>query len=103
LLCRVWFGFGDDADSEKNLGLSPVQVSIALAVPVLLGSLGRVPLGMMTDRFGGRLVFSLVMAFFVVPAFLMGWMSSYTQLVLCGFFIGVGLASFSVGVGFVSG
>lgn len=88
---------------KKNLGLSPVQVSIALAVPVLLGSLGRIPLGMMTDRFGGRLVFSLVMAFSVVPAFLMGWVSSYTQLVLCGFFIGVALASFSVGVGFVSG
>jgi MFS transporter, NNP family, nitrate/nitrite transporter len=88
---------------KKNLGLSPMQVSIALAVPVLLGSLGRIPLGMMTDRFGGRLVFSLVMAFSVVPAFLMGWVSSYTQLVLCGFFIGVALASFSVGVGFVSG
>ncbi len=88
---------------KKNLGLSPVQVSIALAVPVLLGSLGRIPLGMMTDRFGGRLVFSLVMAFSAVPAFLMGFVSSYTQLVLCGFFIGVALASFSVGVGFVSG
>jgi NNP family nitrate/nitrite transporter-like MFS transporter len=88
---------------KKNLGLSPVQVSIALAVPVLLGSLGRIPLGMLTDRFGGRLIFSIVMAFSVVPAFLMGFVSSYTQLVLCGFFIGVALASFSVGVGFVSG
>ena len=88
---------------KKNLGLSPVQVSIALAVPVLLGSLGRIPLGMLTDRFGGRLIFSLVMAVSVVPAFLMGWVSSYTQLVLCGFFIGIALASFSVGVGFVSG
>jgi len=88
---------------KKNLGLSPVEVSIALAVPVLLGSLGRIPLGMLTDRLGGRLVFSLVMAFSAVPAFLMGWVSSYTQLVLCGFFIGVALASFSVGVGFVSG
>ena len=88
---------------KKNLGLSPVQVSIALAVPVLLGSLGRIPLGMLTDRFGGRLIFSLVMAFSTVPAFLMGYVSSYTQLVLCGFFIGIALASFSVGVGFVSG
>ncbi|MBL8206507.1 MAG: NarK/NasA family nitrate transporter [Blastocatellia bacterium] len=88
---------------KKNLGLSPVEVSIALAVPVLLGSLGRIPLGMLTDRLGGRLVFSLVMAFSAMPAFLMGFVLSYTQLVLCGFFIGVALASFSVGVGFVSG
>src|SRR5262249_59044697 len=45
---------------KKNLGLGPVQVSVALAIPVLLGSLGRIPLGMLTDRYGGRLIFSLV-------------------------------------------
>jgi MFS transporter, NNP family, nitrate/nitrite transporter len=88
---------------KKNLGLNPVQVSIALAIPVLLGSLGRIPLGMLTDRYGGRLVFSLVMAGSLVPAVLMGFVSSYTQLIITGFFIGIALASFSVGVGFVSG
>jgi MFS transporter, NNP family, nitrate/nitrite transporter len=88
---------------KKNLALDPVQVSIALAIPVLLGSLGRIPLGMLTDRFGGRRVFAIVMAFAVVPAFLMGFVTSYWQLILCGFFIGVALASFSVGVGLVSG
>jgi len=88
---------------KKNLALDPVQVSIALAIPVLLGSLGRIPLGMLTDRFGGRLIFSIVMACSIVPAFLMGFVGAYWQLVVCGFFIGVALASFSVGVGFVSG
>src|SRR5262249_22673585 len=53
---------------KKNLGLGPVQVSVALAIPVLLGSLGRIPLGMLTDRYGGRLIFSLVMACSVAPA-----------------------------------
>jgi NNP family nitrate/nitrite transporter-like MFS transporter len=85
------------------MGLNPVQVSIALAIPVLLGSLGRIPLGMLTDRVGGRLIFSIVMACSIVPAFLMGFVSEYWQLVVCGFFIGIALASFSVGVGFVSG
>jgi NNP family nitrate/nitrite transporter-like MFS transporter len=88
---------------KKNLSLDPVQVSIALAIPVLLGSLGRIPLGMLTDRFGGRLIFSIVMVCSIIPAFLMGFVGSYWQLVLCGFFIGIALASFSVGVGFVSG
>lgn len=88
---------------KKTLALNPVQVSIALAIPVLLGSLGRIPLGMLTDRYGGRLIFSIVMAFSIVPALLMGFVSAYWQLVLCGFFIGIALASFSVGVGFVSG
>ncbi len=88
---------------RRQLGLNPVQVSVALAVPVLLGSLGRIPLGVLTDRFGGRAVFSAVLACAIVPAVLMGWVSAYWQLLACGFFIGVALASFSVGVGFVSG
>ncbi len=88
---------------RTNLGLTPVQVSIALAVPVLLGSLGRIPLGLLTDRFGGRIVFSVVMLASVVPAFLMGAVASYGQLLACGFFIGIALASFSVGAGFTSG
>jgi NNP family nitrate/nitrite transporter-like MFS transporter len=88
---------------KKNLGLNPVQVSVALAIPVLLGSLGRVPLGMLTDRYGGRLIFSLVMACSVAPTIMMGFVASYWQLTMCGFFIGAALASFSVGVGFVSG
>jgi NNP family nitrate/nitrite transporter-like MFS transporter len=88
---------------KKNLNLDPVQVSIAIAIPVLLGSLGRIPLGMLTDRYGGRLIFSIVMACSIAPSILMGWVSEYWQLIACGFFIGIALASFSVGVGFVSG
>jgi NNP family nitrate/nitrite transporter-like MFS transporter len=88
---------------KKDLGLDAVQLSIALAIPVLLGSLGRIPLGLLTDRYGGRLIFSTVMACSIVPAILMGFVTSYWQLILCGFFIGIALASFSVGAGFVSG
>lgn len=88
---------------SKQMHLTSVQKSIAVAVPVLLGSLGRIPLGMLTDRFGGRIVFSTVMLLTIIPAFLMGVVRDYQHLILYGFFIGIGLASFSVGVGFVSG
>lgn len=88
---------------KKNLGLDPVQVSVALAVPVLLGSLGRIPLGMLTDRYGGRAVFSVVMVSSIIPVLMIGFVADYWQLIVSGFFIGVALASFSVGVGFVSG
>jgi MFS transporter, NNP family, nitrate/nitrite transporter len=74
-----------------------------VALPVLLGSLGRIPLGMLTDRFGGRIVFSGVMLLSIIPAFLMGTVADYHQLLIYGFFIGIALASFSVGVAFVSG
>jgi MFS transporter, NNP family, nitrate/nitrite transporter len=87
---------------SKHMALTPVQKSVAIAIPVLLGSLGRIPLGILTDRFGGRIVFSLVMLFSIIPAFLMGGVSNYMQLLTYGFFIGIALASFSVGVSFVS-
>lgn len=88
---------------SKQLHLSPIEKSIAVAIPVLLGSLGRIPLGVLTDRLGGRSIFTVVMALSILPAFLMGGVKDYTHLLLYGFLIGVGLASFSVGVGFVSG
>jgi len=88
---------------RKQLSLNPIQASVAIAIPVLLGSIGRIPLGILADRYGGRLIFSIVMACSAIPAFLMGWVSAYWQLVTFGFFIGVALASFSVGVSFVSG
>jgi MFS transporter, NNP family, nitrate/nitrite transporter len=88
---------------RKSLGLSPVQTSVALAIPVLLGSLGRIPLGMLTDRFGGRRVFIAVLAASVAAAGAMAFVSSYTALVITGFFLGIALASFAVGVAFSSG
>lgn len=87
---------------KKQLGLDPLQVSIALAIPVLLGSLGRIPLGALTDRFGGRIIFLLVLLFSAIPAFLMGRVATYGELLVYGFFIGIALASFAVGVAFVS-
>ena len=88
---------------SKQMHLTSVEKSIAVAMPVLLGSLGRIPLGMLTDRLGGRSVFTAVMALSLIPAFLMGGVQDYAHLLIYGFFIGIGLASFSVGVGFVSG
>ena len=88
---------------SRQMHLTSVQKSIAVALPVLLGSLGRIPLGILTDRFGGRIVFSCVMVMSIIPAFLMGTASDYQHLLFYGFFIGIALASFSVGVGFVSG
>src|SRR6476659_10811967 len=53
---------------KKTFHLAPVQASVAMAVPVLLGSLGRIPLGLLTDRMGGRKVFTWTMTFSVVAA-----------------------------------
>src|SRR3974390_1287263 len=80
---------------SRQMHLTSVQKSIAVALPVLLGSLGRIPLGMLTDRLGGRSVFTAVMALSIIPAFLMGGVHDYPHLLVYGFLIGIGLASFS--------
>lgn len=88
---------------RERLSLEPWQVSVAIATPVLLGSLGRIPLGMLADRFGGRLVFSIVMFASALSLLPMAVVESFEALLLIGFFVGLSLGSFSVGVGFVSG
>lgn len=88
---------------KREFHLAPLQASIAMAIPVLLGSLGRIPLGLLADRMGGRKVFTGTMLASVIAAVLMGRVQSYPQLLLFGLFTGIALASFSVGVAFVSG
>lgn len=87
---------------RETFHLSATQAALMVAVPVLLGSLARLPVGMLADRFGGRTVFSLLMLLCAVPAFLTPLAVSYPQLLLGGFFLGLAGSSFAVGVGFVS-
>ncbi|HVV45556.1 MAG TPA: MFS transporter, partial [Bryobacteraceae bacterium] len=82
--------------------LSATQAAFLIAVPVLLGSLVRLPVGMLADRFGGRAIQTLVLLLVVIPAFLAPAASTYSQLLWCAFFLGIAGSSFSAGAGFVS-
>lgn len=73
-----------------------------LAIPVLLGSLGRIPIGLLTDRFGGRVVFSALLVFAAIPTGALAIDHSYGRLLLLGFFLGLAGSSFAAGVAFVS-
>jgi len=83
-------------------GLSAKMKSLLIAIPVLLGSLGRIPAGMLADRFGGRRVFTALLLLSAIPAAAIGFSTSYTQLVWLGLFLGMAGTTFSVGVGFTS-
>src|SRR6516165_918383 len=89
-------------DVKRLLPLTDSQKWLAISLPVLLGSLGRIPLGILADRLGGRLVFALTLTASIVPVILLGLVHSYPLLLLCGFLVGIALASFAVGVSFVS-
>lgn len=82
--------------------LSATEKSVMIAVPVLLGSIGRIAAGMLADRFGGRKVFSALLIFSAIPAIAIGLSTSYLQLVIFGLFLGIAGTTFPVGVGFTS-
>lgn len=89
-------------DIQKELDLSNIQTSIMISIPVVLGSLLRIPLGLLTDRIGGRVVFTAMLFYSAGAAVLVGFASSYATLIGAGFLLGAAGASFAVGVPFVS-
>jgi nitrate/nitrite transporter NarK len=99
----AWGLVGGLASTFAGLyALSASQTALLVAIPVLLGSLARLPMGMLTDRFGGRLVFAALLAFSGVAAFVVSLTSSYNALLGAAFLIGLAGSSFAVGAAFVS-
>ncbi|HSQ23670.1 MAG TPA: MFS transporter, partial [Pyrinomonadaceae bacterium] len=83
-------------------GLSAKQKSLMIAIPVLLGSLGRLPAGMLADRFGGRKVFAALLLLSAIPAVGIGLSGSYAQLLWLGVLVGMAGTSFAIGVSFTT-
>ncbi|QIK68626.1 NarK/NasA family nitrate transporter [Nocardioides sp. HDW12B] len=84
--------------------LSESDVALMVAVPVVVGSLGRILVGALTDRFGGRVMFPLVSAATTVPILFLAFfaLDSYALVLVGGFFLGIGGTAFAVGVPFVN-
>ncbi|MFI9610097.1 MFS transporter [Streptomyces sp. NPDC052023] len=88
---------------RNDLGLSSFQQSLVVAVPVLVGSLGRIPVGALTDRVGARRMFPLVTALTILPVLYLGHLAdSLAEFLTGGFFLGLGGTTFAVGVPFVN-
>jgi len=89
---------------KQALQLSSFNQALLVAVPVVVGSLGRIPVGALTDRFGGRVMFPIVTALTIVPVLFVGYLGyrSFAGLLVGGFFLGVAGSTFAVGVPFVN-
>ncbi len=85
---------------KKQLGLSETEFGLLASMPVLTGALIRLPLGMWTDKFGGRRVFFLLMLATVLPIWLIPHATTYWQYLLAGLMVGVAGGSFSVGIAY---
>lgn len=83
---------------SQDVDISPGQISVILAIPVILGSVLRVPFGYLTNIVGAKWVFFWSFIVLLLPIFLLGQAQSPVMLMLSGFFLGIGGAIFSVGV-----
>ncbi|NUR83949.1 MAG: NarK/NasA family nitrate transporter, partial [Nonomuraea sp.] len=87
---------------SRQLHLSPTQTSLLVAIPVLVGSLGRIPVGMLADRLGGRRMFAIICFVSIVPVLFVGLSGSYGWLLFWGFLLGIPGTSFAIGIPFVN-
>ncbi|BAK76255.1 nitrate/nitrite transporter [Pseudogulbenkiania sp. NH8B] len=87
---------------KQQLGLNETEFGILAATPVLTGSLIRVPLGIWTDRFGGRIVLFSLMIATIIPIYAMQFATQYWQFLVIGLFVGLAGGSFSVGTPYVA-
>ncbi|MBI5974329.1 nitrate/nitrite transporter [Staphylococcus canis] len=83
---------------SQDIQISSGQLSIILAIPVILGSVLRVPFGYLTNIIGAKWVFLVSFIVLLVPIFLLSQATSPGALMFAGFFLGVGGAIFAVGV-----
>lgn len=99
----VWMMFGViGIPIKKMLNLNATQFGLLSAMPVLTGSLIRVPLGIWTDRYGGRIVMAILMAATIPAIWLISYATAYWHFLTIGLFVGLAGGSFSVGTPYVA-
>lgn len=103
LMFAVWLMFGVlGIPIRKEFGLTEVQFGWLTAIAILNGSIWRLLFGLWTDRFGGRLVLTLLVGATAIPAFLVSRASSFNELMVYAFLVGMAGNAFSVGIAWCS-
>jgi len=99
LMFAVWLMFGVLAIPIRNeFGLTEIQFGWLTAIAILNGSLWRLLFGIITDRFGGRRVFTLLVLATIVPAYLVSRATSFYELLFYAFLVGMAGNAFSIGI-----
>lgn len=83
---------------KDGIPLTPGQLSLVTAVPVVLGSILRIPFGFWTNKYGARNMFLVSFIVLLIPVFYISRADSFFDLIIGGLFLGISGATFSVGV-----
>ncbi len=87
---------------KQELGLNDTQFGLLVGTPILSGSLIRLVLGIWTDQYGGRRVYTVVMLAAAVATYLLTWAHTYPEFLVAALFVGIAGGSFAVGIAYVS-
>ena len=87
---------------KQQLNLNETEFGLLVATPILTGSLVRLPLGILTDRFGGRIVFFIQMIIVAIPIYGLAFATQYWQYLTLGLFVGLAGGSFATGIAYTS-
>ncbi|NTG04954.1 NarK/NasA family nitrate transporter [Agrobacterium rhizogenes] len=87
---------------KQDLSLNETEFGLLVGTPVLTGSIARILLGIWTERYGGRLVYTLTMLAAAVATFLLSYATTYAQMLVAGLGVGLAGGSFAVGIAYVS-
>ncbi|MER2527288.1 MAG: MFS transporter, partial [Candidatus Competibacter denitrificans] len=87
---------------KAELNLNETEFGLLVATPILTGSLVRLPLGILTDRYGGRIIFFIQMLLVSIPTWLVSYATEYWQYLVLGLFVGLAGGSFAVGIAYTS-
>jgi len=87
---------------KEELGLSDTQFGILVATPILTGSITRLPLGILTDRYGGRIVYFIQMILVSIATYSLAFAAEYWQYLVAGLFVGLAGGSFAIGIAYTS-
>ncbi len=99
----VWMMFGVlGIEIREELGLNAFEFGLLTSTPVLTGAIFRLPLGLWTDRFGGRAVMTTLLVVCSIPVYLVSYAQVMWQFLLIGLFLGLVGASFAVGTPYVA-
>ena len=87
---------------KAELGLNETEFGLLVATAILTGSLVRLPLGVLTDRYGGRTVFMIQMLLVAIPTYGLAFATEYWQYLIIGLFVGLAGGSFAIGIAYTS-
>lgn len=87
---------------KQELNLSDTEFGVLVATPILTGSITRLPLGLLTDRYGGHVVFFIQMILVAIPTYGLAFATEYWQYLVIGLFVGLAGGSFAIGIAYTS-